>query len=93
MYIFAASVELSLPSRTLKEKRGVLKSVAGRMRNRFNVAVAEVDAQEERGRGVLGVVTLSASRGYARGVLEGVERWLVEERPDIEVTRFEIEEC
>jgi len=42
---------------------------------------------------VLGIVTLSASRGYARGVLEGVERWLVEERPDIEVTRFEIEEC
>ncbi|GAB4301400.1 MAG: DUF503 domain-containing protein [Desulfuromonadia bacterium] len=93
MYIFAASVELSLPTLTLKEKRGIVKSLMGRMRNRFNVAVAEVEGLDDRGRGVLGIVTVSNSRPYARGLLERVERWLIEERPDIEVSRFEIEEC
>ena len=46
MHVGVARVALYLPeNRSLKGKRMVVKSVAQRIRNRFNVAVAEVDTQ------------------------------------------------
>lgn len=93
MHIFCARMEIHLHTLTLKEKRGIVKSIAGRMRNRFNVAVAEVDALDDRGVGVLGIVTVSNDRRYAEGLLRRVEQWIVEERPDIDVTEFDIVEC
>ena len=35
-------------ARSLKDKRQVLQSIKDRLRNQFNVSVAEVDAQEHR---------------------------------------------
>jgi uncharacterized protein YlxP (DUF503 family) len=58
---------------SLKDKRSVVKKVAHRCRNTFNVAVAEVDDQDCRDRAVLGVVAVSSSRNYAQGMLEKVE--------------------
>ncbi|MFA6822951.1 MAG: DUF503 domain-containing protein, partial [Geobacter sp.] len=49
MFIFSLEIELSLPAHSLKEKRGMVKSVLGRARNRFNVACAEVDRQDNCG--------------------------------------------
>lgn len=93
MHVFCAEVELHLHTLTLKEKRGIVKSITGRIRNRFNVAVAEVDALDDRSVGVLGIVTVSGSRSYAEGLLRQVERWLVQERPDVELVGFRISEC
>jgi uncharacterized protein YlxP (DUF503 family) len=70
-----------------------VKSLLARSRNRFNVASAEVDRQEDTGSAVLGFVTVSSSRLYARQLLEKLEEWLVEERPDVEVTAVDIVEC
>jgi uncharacterized protein YlxP (DUF503 family) len=42
-------------SRSLKDKRQVLKSIKDRLRNRFNVSVAEVDALDDHRLAVLGV--------------------------------------
>ena len=45
MVVAASVIELHIHGcRSLKEKRGVLRSISRRLRNRFNVAVAEVDA-------------------------------------------------
>ena len=45
MYVGMLRIELYMPQcRTLKEKRQVVKSIIDRTRNRFNVAVAEVEA-------------------------------------------------
>jgi uncharacterized protein YlxP (DUF503 family) len=41
-------------SRTLKDKRQVVKSIKDRLRNAFNVSVAEVDALDNRQVAVLG---------------------------------------
>ena len=40
--------------RSLKEKRGVVKSLLAKVRNRFELAVAEVAHQEDLGRAGLG---------------------------------------
>jgi uncharacterized protein YlxP (DUF503 family) len=92
MHVYALQICLSLPSHSLKGKRGIVKSLLARARNRFNVSAAEVDFQDDPGSAVLGFVTVSSSRRYARQLLEKLEEWVVEERPDVEVTATDIEE-
>jgi len=92
MHIYAAQCFLELPSHSLKGKRGIVKSILARARNRFNVAAAEVDRQDDPSSAVLGFVTVSPNRLYARQLLEQLEVWLVDERPDVAVTAMDIEE-
>ena len=46
-------------ARTLKDKRQVVKSIKDRLRNEFNVSVAEVEAQDNRQLAVLGLAMVS----------------------------------
>ena len=59
-------------SRSLKDKRQVLRSIKDRLRNGFNVAVAEVDAQDHRQLIVLGLATVGPERAQVRTTLEHV---------------------
>ncbi|MBT0666032.1 DUF503 family protein [Geobacter pelophilus] len=92
MHVYVLQVSLALPSHSLKGKRGIVKSLLARARNRFNVASAEVDLQDDPAAAVLGFVTVSSSRLYSRQLLEKLEEWIVAERPDVEVMAAEIEE-
>lgn len=75
MIVGAAVVELYVHgSRSLKDKRGVVRSVTQRLRNRFNLAVAEVGGQDSWQVAVLG---LAATGGDARRVRQVLERALV----------------
>lgn len=74
--MFVGIMELHLvitDNDSLKDKRSVVKKVAARCRNTFNVAVAEVEDQDARDRATLGVVAVSSSRNYVQGMLEKVE--------------------
>jgi uncharacterized protein YlxP (DUF503 family) len=92
MYVYTALFQLHLSSRSLKEKRGIVKSILARARNRFNVAAAEVDLQDKHGTAILAFVTVAAKGLQGRRLLESLEAWLVDERPDVEVAAVEIEE-
>lgn len=92
MFIFVLELHLSLPSATLKEKRGIIKSIQGRARNRFNVACAEIDRQDNPRVAVLGFVTVSSDKVIARSVLERLEEWIYEGWPDVEITGADIAE-
>jgi len=92
MHVFSVLVQLRLQSRTLKEKRGIVKSILARGRNRFNLAAAEVDQQDLPGNATLAFVTVTESRQQGRRILEQLEELLVEERPDVEVVSVDIEE-
>ncbi len=71
MFVGAAQVELRVHGSTsLKQKRGVVKSIMQRTRNRFNVSVAEVDGQDTWQRAVLGLTTAANESGIARQRLE-----------------------
>jgi uncharacterized protein len=66
------SVELYIPgSRSLKDKRMVLRGVKDRLR-KFNVSVSEVGYQDLWQRAGLGVVTVSTSRAHADAELAAV---------------------
>ncbi len=92
MHVFSLSLHLHLPSHSLKGKRGIVKSILARSRNSFNVAAAEVDLQDVPGSAVLAFVTVNGSRAKARQLLEQLEEWVVDERPDVEVVGAEFEE-
>lgn len=92
MFIYCLEIHLSLPSHTLKEKRGIVKSILGRARNRFNVACAEVDRQDNAAVAVLGFVTVSPDKNISRQVLEKVEDWIYEGWPDVEIIGADISE-
>jgi uncharacterized protein YlxP (DUF503 family) len=73
MIIGVLKVSLLLrESHSLKDKRRVLKSIKDRVRNRMNVAIAEVDNQDVHQRADLGAVTVSTSRTHAEQVLTDV---------------------
>lgn len=92
MQVFSALIKLQLPSTSLKGKRGIVKSILARARNSFNVAAAEVDLQDVPGTALLAFVTVGENRAQPRRLLERLEEWLVEERPDLDLAAVEIEE-
>jgi len=59
-------------ARSLKDKRQVIRSIMARLRNSFNVSVAEVEAQEHRQMAVLGVAMVGAEAGHVRGALQQI---------------------
>jgi len=92
MHVFSAVFQLRLPSRSLKGKRGIVKSILARCRQRFNVSAAEVDAADNPETAVIGFAAVSGNRQPARQVLEKLEEWLATERPDIEIVSADFEE-
>lgn len=92
MHVYCALLHLYLPSRSLKCKRGIIKSILARSRHNFNVASSEVGMHDVHGEAQIAFVTVSESKMRARCLLEQLEEWLVEERPDLEIVEFDIDE-
>jgi len=73
MVVGLCTIELQIPeSASLKDKRRVLKSVVSRVRQKFNVSIAEVDHQDSWQLATLAVVCVSADARYVQGLLERV---------------------
>ena len=71
MVVGAARVELHVHgSQSLKEKRGVVRSITQRVRNRFNISVAEVGGQDTWQRVTLGLAIVAHDAPTARQRLE-----------------------
>jgi uncharacterized protein YlxP (DUF503 family) len=60
-------------SHSLKEKRHVVKSLKDRLRERFNVSVAEIDFLDSWQNSVVAAVTISNDRVHAEQILQAVE--------------------
>lgn len=83
---------LHLPgASSLKEKRQVARSLSDRIRNRFNMAVAEVDDTDMRQRLTLGVCCVSNHRGHADAMLSGLINFIEESRLDAELLDVQTE--
>lgn len=59
-------------SRSLKDKRQVVRSIKDRMRQAFNVSVAEVDELDHRQLAVLGFAMVGQEAHHVRTTLEQV---------------------
>ena len=49
---------------SLKEKRGIVKSVIGRLKSRFNISIAEVDHNDNKQSAILAVAMVSNDTGF-----------------------------
>ncbi len=75
MFIGVGRFELFIPaSRSLKDKRQVLRSVIQTVGNRFGIAIAEVDHQNLWQRAAIGVSCVAESSGHCYKVLQEVEK-------------------
>jgi uncharacterized protein YlxP (DUF503 family) len=57
---------------SLKSKRGVVKSLIGRIKNRFNVSIAEVDHQDSKRSALLGLAVVGNEGGFIHEQLDTV---------------------
>jgi uncharacterized protein YlxP (DUF503 family) len=92
MVIGVCTLELSIPTaNSLKDKRRVVKSVAARLRNEFNISVAEVDMLDSWRTATIAAVTVSSDKDYAHGLLTRVALWVERHRLDCDLVDYEIE--
>ena len=85
-------VSLLVPeSHSLKEKRQVVRSVVSRLRQTFNVAVAEVDDQDTWQVFTLGVACVSGNSRHADEMCQRVLAFLEDEaEAQLTTSRFEL---
>ena len=77
MLIAAALIELAVPeAETIKARRRVARSVKDRIRQRFNVSVAEVADQDERHSVCIGCVMVGVDPRHLRDGMEKVVRYV-----------------
>lgn len=92
MMIVYAEFEFVIPtSHSLKDKRAILQRMMTRTKQKFNVALAEIDHQDVWQRTRIAVVTVSSSKDVAHGEIERI-RSFMESNPEWELIDSFIEE-
>jgi uncharacterized protein YlxP (DUF503 family) len=92
MNVGVAQVSLRLPENlSLKGKRQVLKSIISRVRNKFDVAVAEVDDNDDWRLMTIGVSAVSNDRRFTNSVLSKVVEFIEKARFEAEMLEYHIE--
>jgi len=91
MTIGVLQVEMSVTdAMSLKDKRRVIKSIKDRIANGYNVSVAEVGAQDEHRRCILGMAMVGTDRQYVEGALSKLVDF-VRATPQVSLLDYQIE--
>lgn len=92
MNVGVCQVKLRLPeNQSLKGKRRVLKSIIARVRNEFNVSVAEVGGQGLWQSAILGIGYVSNDTRHTNEVLSKVVDFINRSHFEMEMLDYEIE--
>ena len=92
MHVGVCKITLRLPENgSLKGKRRVINSLSSRLRNKFNVSVAEVENNETWQIATLGITCVSNSVRHVDEVLGSVTAYVEASRDDIELIAHEQE--
>jgi len=91
MFIGVCTIEMHIPeSGSLKTKRHSLKSLKDRIRNKFNVSVAEVDHNDLWQKASLAVAAVSNDKTYLNQTLDHVLD-MVRSVPEVNLLDYHIE--
>jgi len=69
----------------------VVRSLIARIRNEFNVSVAEIDDQDRWQSARLGIAVVATDGIHAQQQLEAVVNFIERQRPDCPLLTYEIE--
>lgn len=85
------TVELFIPgTQSLKDKRQVLRSLKDRLRDRFNLSIAEVDGQDLWQKTVLGLACVANETRHVQQVLEQAMN-VIRATPAVEIVRSRVD--
>ncbi len=70
---------------SLKEKRMIVKSITGKLKNKFNISVAEVGQQDTQQTIIIGVATIADSTSQCDSILDHIIDF-VEDNCEAEMT-------
>jgi hypothetical protein len=79
-----------LDAQSLKQKRMVLRAIKDRVRNHFNVSIAEIGCNDKWQLGEIGVATVANDGKFVSAVLEEVKNFL-QSNPAIRIIESDIE--
>lgn len=89
MIVGISSFELHLPaSRSLKDKRRVVKSLVDKIHQRFRVSVAETDFHDLHQRTEISMAAVTNGEGEMEKLMEEIH-CLVESQPEAFLTRWD----
>ena len=92
MNVGVCKVRLQIPeNQSLKGKRRVIKSLCQRIRNRYEVSIAEVDDNESWQIATLGIACVSGSVRHADEIIDNVVDYIERSREDVVVLDVEQE--
>ncbi len=92
MNVGVCKVKLRLPENlSLKGKRQVVKSVTARLKNKFNVSVAEVEDNDLWQLATIGICFVSNDGRFTNEVLSKAVEMVVNSQGDFEMLDYEIE--
>lgn len=81
VHVGLMSVRISVNgSRSLKEKRRVVKSLIDRLRAQHNLSVAEVEDQDQHQAATLALACVANEESYINSVLDTAINWLATDR-------------
>jgi uncharacterized protein YlxP (DUF503 family) len=84
-------IDLSLPGiNSLKEKRKIIKSLTARLRNKFNVSIAEVEFNDSLRSAQLGAAVVSNDNKYVDQVIARLVS-LVNNESELIMTDYRVE--
>jgi uncharacterized protein YlxP (DUF503 family) len=91
MIVGLCTVELFIPDgHSLKDKRRILQSLKTRVRDKFNVSVAEVGEQDLWQKAILGLACVANETAHVNQVLDQVVN-LIRAVPTVQLVRSHIE--
>ncbi len=92
MNVGVCKVKLRLPDNlSLKGKRQVVKSVTARLKNKFNVSVAEVEDNDLWQLATIGICFVSNDQRFTNEVLSKAVEFIINSQGDFEFLNYEIE--
>ena len=91
MVVGTLSIKIAIrSSRSLKDKRRIIKGIKDRIRNKFNVSISETDAQDNHKCSVISVAMVGTDRQYVNSVLSSIINFF-RFFPQVELVDYELE--
>ena len=77
-------------SRSLKDKRQVVNNIKDKLRQSFNISIAEVELMDDRQQVVLGIAMVSNEMSHLQGAMQKIVEAL-RSHPVAELAKYELD--
>ena len=79
MFVGAGIIKINIPySRSLKDKRKVIKSIINSIQSRYNISISEVASQDNTTVGEIGFSMVSPDKNYINSLFDKVLNFINE---------------